>query len=65
MPTFDYRCPGCGHTREVWVAPVRDTDAAIMDLPCVRPDAPEGVMCDHDKVPSAPAVIIPAKHRAA
>jgi hypothetical protein len=62
MPTFDYQCNRCGGKREVWIAPVRDGEATAMELPC---NNPRDGMCEHTRVPSAPAVIIPAKHRAA
>jgi predicted nucleic acid-binding Zn ribbon protein len=64
MPVFTYKCDVCGAERDVWVQPVRDNDALTMDLPCLSP-AEGDEMCDLKRIPSAPAVIIPAKHRAA
>lgn len=62
MPLYNYRCETCGLIRSSF-AKVEDQHVTLDCLDTTHRE-PEQV-CQLTRIPSAPAVIIPRRHRAA
>lgn len=61
MPLYAYRCPNCGAIRDSF-AKVEDRTVV---LECAQIEGSEPWVCQFERIPSAPTVIIPQRHKAA